>query len=284
MIRRLESQIDNSINIVAENLIGFTETRYVRRVDDYFIGYLSSQTGCNRGCTFCHLTATGQTRFIDLTVADILHQANYIIDAYSRDRDGNQKPAQIVHWNFMARGEILANKHILNRGNELFSQLGQVSLDNGVIPKFNISTIMPTTLKQELSEAFPIITPTIYYSMYSANEDWRKRWMPAAMPVDDAIEQLRNYQKISRKVIKVHGAFIENENDSANDIDLMLRKLKGLHCEFNIVRYNPYSPEQGVETGKLQEILYKIQQHMPAKIINRVGQDIYASCGTFLAE
>lgn len=282
MIRRLASEIDSSINIVEDQLVGFVESRYVRRVDDYFIGYLSSQTGCNRGCAFCHLTATNQTKFIDLTVADMLHQANYILDEYSYDRDDNQCPAQVVHWNWMARGEALANKHILNRSNELLSQLGQLSLDNGLIPKFNISTIMPVTLRQSLSEIFPVITPTIYYSLYSVNEQWRKHWMPAAMSVDEAIRDLKAYQKISRKIIKVHGAFIAHENDSAQDIEQLIKKLDGLHCEFNIVRYNPYSPDQGVESEKLEEILYNIQLYMPAKIINRVGQDVYASCGTFL--
>lgn len=282
MVTRLASQLDRSVNIVENQLVGFVESRYVRRVDDYFIGYLSSQTGCNRGCVFCHLTATNQTRFIDLTVADMLNQANLIFDEYAKDRDHTEIPAKIVHWNWMARGEPLANKHLINRSHELLSQLGQLSLDNGLIPKFNISTIMPMTLKTSLSEIFPIITPTIYYSLYSVNESWRKKWMPTAMFVDEALRDLRAYQKISRKIIKVHGAFIANENDSEQDLENLVRKLDGLHCEFNIVRYNPYSQDQGVESEKLEEILYKIQLYMPAKIINRVGQDVYASCGTFL--
>lgn len=273
----LASKIDQSVNFIEQHLVGFIESRYVRRVDNYFIGYLSSQTGCNRGCTFCHLTATGQSQFNDVTIAEYMNQARRILEHYEQD-----VTAKVVHWNLMARGEPLANKHVLNRGTDLLTQLGNLSLDYDLRPKFNISTIMPVTLKDRLVDVFPLVTPTIYYSMYSANNAWRKKWLPAAMPVDDAINQLREYQQVSKKIIKVHGAFISGENDSKHDIDELIAALDDLHVEFNIVRYNPLTPDQGVESERLEEILFRLQQFMPAKIITRVGADIYASCGQFL--
>ena len=47
---------------------------------------------------------------------------------------------------------------------------------------------------------------------------------------------------------------------------------------FNIVRYNPYSASQGVESSNLSEI----QEVLKAKIISRVGKDVKASCGMFV--
>jgi len=49
-MRILHSQIDASVNFVEQQLTGFIESRYVRREERYMIAYLSSQTGCNRGC------------------------------------------------------------------------------------------------------------------------------------------------------------------------------------------------------------------------------------------
>ena len=68
----LKSIIDPSINIIEQQLVGFIESRYVRKIEDYFIAYLSSQTGCNRGCKFCHLTAMNQTQFDDCNVESLV--------------------------------------------------------------------------------------------------------------------------------------------------------------------------------------------------------------------
>lgn len=276
-MRILESSIDQSVNFVEDALIGFTESRYVRKVDDYFIAYLSSQTGCNRGCAFCHLTATNQTRSLDCDHDDFLQQARRVMAHYAKDR-----PARWMHWNFMARGEALANRWFADNATDLLMDLGRLSLDHGVKPKFNVSTIMPVTQRRRLIDMFPIVTPTIYFSMYSADDAWRKRWMPAAMPVAEALDQLGEYQAISKKIIKVHGAFIRGENDHPDQIREMALRLRHLNVEFNIVRYNPFTPQQGEETSDLQAVAGLLNQHFPTKIIPRVGPDVKASCGMFV--
>jgi len=81
----LTSKIDKSVNFVEEQLIGFIESRYVRRADDYFIAYLSSQTGCNRGCKMCHLTATKQTQFSNCDMQDFVTQLENIFSHYEKE-------------------------------------------------------------------------------------------------------------------------------------------------------------------------------------------------------
>ena len=168
----LTSEMDCSVNFVEDQLVGFLESRYVRKVDDYFICYLSSQTGCNRGCKFCHLTATNQMAFTDSDYADFVTQAVTVFRHYKQEME--TKPAKYVHFNFMARGEILANKFFLRNHNadNVFQALGNIAVSHNVNPKFNVSTIMPVTLKQSLTDIFTIITPTIYYSLYSMNPDF----------------------------------------------------------------------------------------------------------------
>jgi len=275
----LTSQLDASVNFVEQQLTGFVETRYVRRSFEYFIAYLSSQTGCNRGCRMCHLTATRQTQFTNLDLQDFVSQFDTVLAHYERDQ-----PAQLVHLNWMARGEPLANPTITETSTELLLRLGQMARDRGLAVKFNMSTIMPVTFRKSLVEAFPIITPSIYYSLYSVKDAFRNKWLPAAMPVGRALDLLAEYQAVSKKIVKFHGAFIQGENDDLRDIDLMLEQItqRRILGEFNIVRYNPFSPEQGVESPHLDQIATRIGATMPTKIIPRVGTDVAASCGTFV--
>lgn len=277
----LESRIDSSVNFVEQQLTGFIESRYVRRRDDYFIAYLSSQSGCNRGCRMCHLTATKQTQFANCDLQDFVSQMETIFQHYDKD-----SPARYLHVNWMARGEPLANPTITETSTELLTRIGRMATERGMRVKFNISTIMPLTFRKKLADAFPIITPTIYYSIYSSNPTFRQKWLPGAMDVGLALEQLAHYQQMTKKIIKFHSAFIEDENDREKDINHMMSMIRnyGIVGEFNIVRYNPFGPEQGRESPYVKEIMQIIAQSMPCKIIPRVGEDVYASCGTFIGE
>jgi 23S rRNA (adenine2503-C2)-methyltransferase len=282
----LNSQLDRSVNFVEEQLVGFLESRFVRKCDDYFVAYLSSQTGCNRGCTFCHLTVTGQTSFVDSSHNDFMAQAIQIFKHYRKET----KPAKYMHYSFMARGEPLANKILLDSGDELLSKLGQVAKEEGLPAKFNISTIMPQTLKKSLIDVFHYVNPTIYYSMYSTNQAWRDEWMPAAMPVEEAIRRLKEYQSFSKKIIKIHHPFIAGQNDSEEEVNAVCDVLEkhNLICEFNLVRYNPASPEQGLESSEeiinrnIGIIQNRFSFNSKVQIIPRVGFDVKASCGMFV--
>lgn len=280
----LNSEIDRSVNFVEEQLVGFLESRFVRKCDDYFIAYLSSQTGCNRGCTFCHLTATGQTSFTDSSHNDFMAQAIQVFKHYRAEKI----PAKYMHYNFMARGEPLANKILLESGDELLVKLGQIAKGEGLPAKFNISTIMPVTLKQSLVDIFHYVNPTVYYSLYSTNKEWRKKWMPAAMDVEEALRILKEYQDFSKKIVKIHYAFIAGENDSIEEIHSVCNAINttGIHCEFNLVRYNPASPDQGEESSEsvIDQDIAILSRRLTGKvqIIPRVGFDVKASCGMFV--
>jgi adenine C2-methylase RlmN of 23S rRNA A2503 and tRNA A37 len=144
------------------------------------------------------------------------------------------------------------------------------------------------TLHKPLREIFRFITPTIYYSLYSVSEEFRRQWMPAAMPVHEALAALKAYQDFSKKIVKIHFPFIAGVNDSALDVDAMCEAIEtaGLRVEFNLVRYNPASPSQGVESAPevLEARLDQIRQRLEGKVqaIPRVGFDVKASCGMFI--
>jgi len=280
----LKSQEDASVNFVIPRDQGFFEARYVRRIPEYFIAYLSSHSGCNKGCQFCHLTATRQTSMEHASFEDYMKQARKVLNYASK-----QEKARAVNYNWMSRGEPLANKNLLKNSQEILTGLTSLSIENDLIPKFNISTIIPNEMKDlALSEVFKGITPTIYYSLYSLDKSFRKKWMPAAIDPLLALDNLKDYQRQTSKIIKLHWAFIENVNDSLESLDKIINEIdkRSLNIDFNLVRYNPYSTNYGSESSEdvIKRNANFIQERIKGKvkIISRVGFDVKASCGMFV--
>ncbi|HEY7425179.1 MAG TPA: hypothetical protein VH682_13190 [Gemmataceae bacterium] len=282
------SSQDASVNWDRPADVGRIEARYVRRCPDYFVIYLSSQTGCDQGCRMCHLTASGQTHLRDVTQEEFLQQADTVLDHYRRAAP----PARSVHFNFMARGEPLANPVLLTHADELLGDLAQRAVALGLRPRYLVSTIFPRELGDRLLEDICIrYHPEIYYSIYSVREHFRRRWLPKALPVEEALDRLVSWQRNTYKICKIHYAFIAGENDSEADVHAICDAVESrrLMVHVNIVRYNPHDPRRhGVESPEevIQRNAKIYQARLPyarVRVIPRVGYDVHASCGMFFA-
>lgn len=280
-----KSSQDVSVNWDRPTDVGRFEARYVRRCEDYFVVYLSCQTGCAQGCRMCHLTATGQTRLRDATFVEMIEQAKTVLAHYR-----GEAPARSVHFNFMARGEPLANKAIVADGDGLLGELSRLAVELHLRPRHLVSTIYPREVgHRPLEEIFVTHHPDIYYSIYSTSERFRRRWLPRALPAEAALDQLASWQRSTHKIVSLHHAYIAGENDSEGDVHAICDAVeeRGLMVHVNIVRYNPHDPARhGVEPP--EEIVQRnaaiYGSRLPnarVSVIARVGFDVAASCGMF---
>lgn len=277
---------DASVNWVKPVDVGNIEARYVRRVDDYFVVYLSSQTGCAQACRMCHLTATRQTQHRDVTFEELVEQADVVLEHYR-----GQAPARVVHFNFMARGEPLASSVVIHQSAELFDALWQRARQHGLLARFLVSTILPRqTAELDLNEIFDRYQPELYYSLYSMDPAFRRRWLPRAQPVEAALDRLAAWQRHSYKLIKIHYAFVAGHNDSEADVHAVCDAIeaRSLSVHVNIVRYNPPSRDHGTEPPEsvLERNASIFSQRLTnarVRVIPRVGFDVNASCGMFVS-
>lgn len=280
------SQIDDSVNFIDKLGPGsYFESRYVRRHPEYVACYLSTQTGCEKNCRMCHLTATGQNKKVkEASIVDLFLQAEGVLDHYTKV---SEKKASVVHFNFMARREPLACTSMTHKSEDLFLGLARIAKFYHLKPRFLISSILPSTFTKEFEEIFPLIHPEIYYSLYSLDESFRKRWLPQAMPVIDALGKLYRWQRFSKKIIRIHHALIAGENDHDEDAIAIGHALttSKLRADFTLVRYNPPT-EASRESERYEEYARKLKEWSPnetrIKVLNRVGFDVKASCGMFV--
>lgn len=292
----LRSSEDASVNFLfpARDGEGTFEARYVRRADrPYFIGYLSSHAGCDKACRMCHLTQMGQTSMTPADLSIYAAQAARVMAHYAVLPPA---AAEFMNWNFMARGEPLANPLVLGNFAELEKTLRHIAGDFRV-PRcqMNLSTIMPREIEgRDLKDIIGPSRPgvNLYYSLYSMRPEFRRRWLPKAMDPEFALNMLTEWQMSGEGgEVVLHHALIKGENDTDEDAALIVKALKkrGLKTRFNLVRYNPFSPAQGEEANGMdaRRILRTLGDAMGdprTQIVPRVGRDVKASCGMFVED
>src|SRR5262249_26715825 len=186
--------------------------------------------------------------------------------------------------------EPLANPVLLAHADDLLGDLARRAVALGLRPRYLVSTIFPRELGGRLLEdIFLIHHPEIYYSLYSMRESFRRRWLPKALPAEEAPDRLASWQRSTYKICKIHYAFIAGENDSEADVHAVCDALENrrLMAHVNIVRYNPHDPRRhGVEPSEevIQRNAKIYQARLPyarIRVIPRVGYDVHASCGMF---
>jgi 23S rRNA (adenine2503-C2)-methyltransferase len=291
--RTLTSQQDQSVNFVAPAAGGGAfEARYVRRVADYFIAYLSSHSGCDRACRFCHLTAMGETSMAPALLGDYLAQAEKVLEHYAGP--AGVAPAAWVNFNFMARGEPLANPVVLANWRGLSNSLVRMASELALDARLNISTIMPREIERiALSEVFntQVKRTTLFYSLYSMDPSFRRRWLPKAMDPHAALYKLATWQQETGGEVVLHWAFIAGENADDRTVDEIIKAVRdvGLKARFNLVRYNPYSVRYGSESQadirerQFHKLADALGDHR-SRMVPRVGFDVKASCGMFVGD
>lgn len=271
----LESELDSSKNYILPMNTGLVECRFVQRDPSQIIVYVSSQNGCNKACRFCHLTQTGQTSMNDVTpeifalqLQKVLFEnKNFIVDGLK------------LNINFMARGEPLSNYYIKNHWKDVKHALMLVINEydiNSDLVKFNISTIIPKDVEKTAFDIFNNDKNVwIYWSYYSHQMAFRKRWMPNASSIDGCLNFIGNHPNVV-----IHNAFIDKENDKISNLKKML--FEHPDWKMNIVRYNPYSEKQGEEAKNIGDIITELTPFGGVQVVPRVGFDVKASCGMFI--
>lgn len=287
--QELVSAEDQSRNFVLQTEDGGAiECRFVRREARYFIVYLSSHTGCRQACRFCHLTQTGQTMMSPVGLEGFIAQAKRVLAHYDALVDEGGEEAEIVNFNFMARGEALSNPTVTGDWPALMDGLRAEAYRRGLRPQFNVSTILPQDAAGLDLTKISGEGVSLYYSLYALDPEFRKRWLPRAEDPAQGLERLAEWQAKTGGEVVLHWALIAGENDrpeqglaiaaAAADV--------GLKARFNLVRYNPFSENQGRESGRVEEYFAAISEalgHPCSRIVPRVGFDVKASCGMFVS-
>lgn len=229
---------------------------------------ISSQVGCEMGCSFCASTIGGMKR--NLYASEMLDQIIQI------QEDIRKRVSNIV---IMGSGEPLENYDeltrfldIINCGHGLNVSLRNITVSTcGIIPKMI-----------QLAYEKPQVTLAI--SLHAPNNFIRNKIMRInkEYPIEELMKACDKYIFITNRRITFEYALIEGLNDSIENAEELSRLLKNKLCHVNLI------PLNGVEELKLRgsskEVVLQFKKVLERNGINatirrELGDDIDAACG-----
>lgn len=232
---------------------------------------ISTQVGCNMGCTFCASTLHGMVR--NLSAAEILAQVVYVNFLLKAD---NQRIDSIV---IMGSGEPLNNYDQVIKFIKLCHEKDILNLSYRNIT-LSTSGIVPNMYKLA-EEQLPI---TLSVSLHAANNCIRTQLMPINQKYDieKVISAASNYANKTGRRVTYEYILIENLNDSLNDAKDLVNLLQGKLVSINIIPVNPVK-ERGwyrPSNNKIMEFVkFLSKNNITTTLRKEMGSDIQAACG-----
>ena len=234
---------------------------------------ISTQVGCNMGCSFCASTLDGCAR--NLTTSELISQ----ITAVARDEGKPEVGRAVTNVVLMGSGEPLDNYD--NVLAFLWRLVGQDGL--GVSPRnVSLSTCGLVPKIYRFMEEAPAVTLSI--SLHAHDNETRSRLMPVnrRYPIEQVVEAARAYaQKSGRRVIFEY-ALIAGINDRPEDAAALKTLLGGMLCHVNLIPLNSVKERNLAGSSRQQAQLFCKQLNdlgLSATVRREMGSRLDGACG-----
>lgn len=226
---------------------------------------VSSQAGCRMGCRFC---MTGRQGFHgNLSAADILNQFT-----------GIDESAELSNAVFMGMGEPLDNYNAVSRAIEVLTAPWGFAWSPKRITLSTIGVI--PVLKRYLDEQ----KCHLAVSLHNPFPDERLEMMPVqkAYPIDEILRLIRSYDFSGQRRVSFEYTMFAGFNDDKRHADALIRKLRGLECRVNLIRFHkiPDFPYESSPEHKMEQFRDRLSNNgIICTIRSSRGEDILAACG-----
>jgi 23S rRNA (adenine2503-C2)-methyltransferase len=226
---------------------------------------ISTQVGCAVNCSFCATGKLGFTR--QLTVAEITDQ--YLL----AQADSGQEIRNVV---FMGQGEPLLNFDNWLNATWLLNQSAEVGMRHMTV---STSGIIPA-INQLAEHAMQL---TLAVSLHAPTDALREQIMPInrKYPLGQLIPALHRYVELTGRRLTIEYILLRNVNDQPEHAHALVKLLRGLRCNINLIPYNPVD-DQFERPHRSSVLAFQaILNDAGKKTTVRVerGTDIDAACG-----
>ena len=236
---------------------------------------VSSEVGCQMGCTFCATGTMGLTA--DLTAGEIIEQLVHALQI-----------APIRNIVFMGMGEPLNNYNAVLSAVQLMTHPQAFALRRKCV---TVSTVGVIPRIAQLAQDMPGVSLAL--SLHAPNQELRAKIVPSARAykLDRLMETLQKYQDQTQQRVFIEYVMLGPDFNCLEEHARELGELlQGKDVVVNLIPWNPIlspgmdfkAPVSGATTA-FQRIL-KEEYGLPSTLRQEKGQDVAAACGQLVLE
>lgn len=275
-IKTSQKSKDGTIKFLFELNDGAYIESVLMKFDYGYSACISSQVGCNMGCSFCASGLLKKQR--DLKVSEIVLQV--LMLQMELDKQGKRLGNIVV----MGTGEPFDNYDNLMKAlgiiNDPFAlAIGQrhISVSTcGLVPK----------IRQFAQEN---VQYNLAISLHGSNDELRSKLMPINKKyhLDELIDAVRFYLENTNRRVTFEYLLLAGINDSETNAKELKELLKGLNAYINLIPYNEVE-ENNYHTSSAENALrfYDLlkKENVAVTLRQKRGDDIDAACGQLRAK
>ena len=237
---------------------------------------ISSQIGCNMGCTFCASGLLKKQR--DLTAAEMVGEVLYV--QKELDASGGRVDNIVI----MGTGEPFDNYDNVMRFCEI------VNSDHGLAIGARHITISTCGIVPRIHDfARGHYQYNLAISLHAPNDELRRKLMPVdrAYPLDVLMDALRNYSEDNHRRLTFEYILLSDVNDTDAHARQLADLIRGMNAYVNLIPYNQVD-ENGYRSVDEKKALHfydvLMKRGVKATLRSRHGDDIDAACGQLRAK
>lgn len=280
-IDTVRSQLDKTVKQIHRNEDSrLVEVSYIDKSDGKDIFCVPTQTSCNLGCKFCHLTGQGVPAE-NLTAAEVVTFVNkFWIEQITTS-------AKTLLISYMGSGEPLMNVSGVLESAQALKTKYDAAYSN---VRFGVASIIPSARRmREFTDS--VLTSGLnfkfHWSLHSARPSIRKHLMPAALPLNEAVNLVGEYQASTGNAIEAHYTLLSGDNDTETDVKCLVQLLRGLPINLKVLRYSERNDVDLQRSEKVDQFFHRMRDNGfegGLEYYAPPGNDIGASCGQFLSK
>lgn len=277
IIKRQDS-IDGTIKLLLEFEDKMSVETVLMRYDYGNAVCVSSQIGCNMGCSFCASGLIKKQR--DLTSAEMVTQVLIVQQILDKEK----KDERVSHVVVMGSGEPFDNYESVINFIEIINEQRGLAIGARHI---SVSTCgLPDKIRKYGKENLQI---NLAISLHASNDETRSKIMPInkVYPLKELFKAIADYEIDNKRRVTIEYLLLKDINDSIENANELADLLKNTFAYVNLILYNEVSEHDfkrssSQTTRRFYEQLKK--RNINVTIRKEFGQDIDAACGQLRAK